>query len=321
MAKSRISPLDLKAARALLAEALPWSPHDYIPGLSTQGDKLLSAERWTRELPADDDLRISIDVPGVGPTAVFAERLPWDSEFFGYGVARMDGVFPLEPPLFRPTADYRPALHALLTAAKRRKIRYLTAFVEPRDLPTLRALGEEGFALIETRYFHHGKVAEPVLRERFPVRRARSEDVPSLAKTAREQVNLYDRFHADPFIDPQAAGRLMERWVEASVDGRMADLVVVPDVNTPTAFASYRYHREHWDRWGVRLVQGMLSAVSPESMGWLKSAAPEIQFHLASIGAEHSFGSTQATNQVILWHAQDAGARFGKCEHVFRKIL
>ena len=257
----------------------------------------------------------------IGRVALFCERLPWDSEFFGYGVARLSAVFPLDAPLHRPVADYAPALEQLLDVARRRNIRYLLAQIDPRDSALLRAVGTLGFSLIETRFYHYGPVIVSELVERLPIRLATPDDIPSLARTARSCVNPFDRFHADPFIDAEAAGRLMEKWIKESVLGRMADLVLVPDMPEPTAFVTYRYHREHWARWKVKLVQGVLSAVSPELMGWMDKLAPEVNHVLHEVGAEYSFGSTQATNRAIIFFAQEAGARFGRCEHIFRIVL
>lgn len=312
---------ELAAVRTTLADSLPWSPHDYIPEISRRGDRLLYAEELTRPLSEAEDLRLRVNDQQSGPLAIFAERLPWDSQFFGYGVARLNGIFPLEPPLHRPEMDLQPAVEALLEEARRREIRYLFANIDPRDLALLRAVGNLGFALIETKYFHHGPLLAPDLSERFPVRKAVLDDIPSLMRTASHTVNQFDRFHADPAIHAADAARLMETWVEQSVLGRFADVTIVPDMPEPTAFVTYRYHQEKWTRWGVNLVQGVLSAVAPDSRGWMGKLAPEINHHLRTIGATYSFGSTQVTNRPIIWFAEEGGGRFGKCEHVFRRLL
>jgi dTDP-4-amino-4,6-dideoxy-D-galactose acyltransferase len=312
---------DLSGVRAVLAEHLPWSPLDFIPGISRRGDRLVYAEQLTAMVQDENDLRFRGELPDGSPVAVLAEILPWDTDFFGYGVARLWGVFPLESPWFRPKADYRAVLEAALHKLTRRGVRYLWTTIDPRDLAMLRALGELGFALIETRYLQHGPIRVPVSYERCPIRLATEADIPTLAKAASQTVNLYDRFHADPFIHDDQAARLMEKWVEQSVRGAMADCVLVPDVPRPGAFVTYKYHRDKWSRWGINLVQGVLSAVSPEFMGWMGKLGPEVNLHLRSVGAEYSYGSTQVTNRSIIWFAQEAGATFGRCEHVFRIVL
>lgn len=322
MAELRPLGEQLSAARTTLGEHLAWSPLDYIPGISKRADRAIYAEQLTAPLPAADDLRYAGEVGGAGHwVGIFAERLPWDSEFFGYGVARLNAVLPLVAPWQRPRDDYRGLLEAWLERARAANIKYVFGTVEPRDLATVRALGELGFALIETRYYHYGEIASPSLTERLPVRQATESDIPSLARAAAHAVNPYDRFHADPFLDPGRVAALMELWVEKSVAGEMADVVIVPDVREPGAFVTYRYHRDKWARWGVNLVQGVLSAVGPEFTGWMGKLGPEVNFHLLGIGARVSYGSTQVTNRAILWFAEEAGARFGRCEYIFRKVL
>lgn len=316
-----LSSADLASLQTLLAQHLPWSPHDYVPGISRKADRAILAEQWTEPWAAADDLRFRLTLPNGGEAVVLCQKLAWDSEFFGYGVARLAGVFHTSTPLVRPADDLRSAVDALITNSRGRSIRYLFAQVDPRDVALLRALGEAGFALIETRYYHYGPVHAPAGHQPLPVREASAADIPSLARAASQTTNPFDRFHADPFIDQAAAARLMERWVEQSVLGKMADLVIVPDVPSPAAFVTYRLHRDKWPRWGVNLVQGVLSAVAPEFMGWMGNLDPEMQSRLATLGATWSFGSTQVTNRAIIWFAQEAGARFGRCEHVLRMVL
>lgn len=307
--------------RRTLAERLRWSPRDFIPRISREADRSIWAEAMTGELSAENDLRFIYHSRRHGSLALLAERLPWDSDFFGFGVARLHGVFPLEKESSERQACWNKPLEKLLKQAQRRDVRYLFALVDPRDTALLRSLGELGFALIETRYYHHGPLVEPPTDERYPVRRAREEDIPSLARTAAERVNPYDRFHADPFIPEKAASELMRRWIEESVAGRMADLVLVPDVESPGAFVTYRFHQVHWKRWKVKLVQGVLSAVSTDFLGWMGKLTPEVNRILLAEGAEYTFGSTQVTNRPIIHFAQEAGARFGRCEHTLRIVL
>lgn len=308
-------------ARQWWSEHLRFSPHDYVDGISRAGDRAFFAEQLTADLPEQDDLRFEANSDEGQPVAVVARRLPWDSDFFGFGVARLEGIFPLSDVDDPGRWNVANALEQLIKSARKRGIAYLFAAVDPRDLGVLRALGETWFALIESRLYHWGPIIVPEMTERFPVRRATLDDLPSLARTARETVNAFDRFHADPFFPRDRVDQLMERWVEESVRGTMADLVVVPDVASPSAFATYRYLKEGWPRWGIHLVQGVLSAVDPAYVGWMGRLGPEVNYHLKCQGATHSFGSTQVTNRSIIWFAQDSGGRMGKAEHIFRKLL
>jgi len=312
-----------KDIRDTLAAHLPWSPVDYVPGISLAGDRRIFADQLTRPLAEEDDLRLVTRLPKLGPVGIFAERLPWDSDFFGFETARLDGVFPLEPPLHRPQADLSAAVGVLLDEARRRKIRYLFAQVDPRDQALLRALGEHRFALLETRLHYHLSV-QIVHYLRLPdhmpqawsgLRTATPDDLPSLKQVARDAVNPYDRFRGDPLLGREAVDRLMETWIEQSVRGNFADLTVVPDVPRPKAFITYRYHKQHWPTWEMHLAQVVLSAVAPEAIGWFASVGPEINRRLRAEGAQHCFGKTQITLGL------DSTTQFGKGEHIFRISL
>lgn len=322
---SELKPLadQYQETREILCERLPWSPLAYVPGVKKAGDRELFAEDLTGPVRAENDLRFIHETPTGQKMAIFAQRLPWDSEFFGYDVARLDGIFPLSEPFNQQTIDVNPALELLLAEVRRRGIKYLFAPVDPRDLSLLRALGDQRFTLLETRIHYHYSVQivhyvrlpdhAPDVWTRF--REATEDDIPSLSQVARNSVNPYDRFHGDPWFAAKDVDRLMSKWVEESVRGNFADLTVVPDVDEPRAFITYRFHKEKWDRWGLNLVQPVLSAVDPEYLGWFTVVGPLLNEHLRDLGAHYAFGKTQITLGL------DSTVHFGKGEHIFRRVF
>lgn len=297
------------------------SPHAFIRGLDADYDRKVMLDQWLRPLDESDDLRFRFDHVGAEHW-VLMERLPWDSEFFGRGMARLNAV--LQPgaatPLRSEVAAAIKALGLALEQARARGVDYVFCPVSPNDLPTIRILGACGFDLIETRCHYQRPLNAPPI-QRFPTRLATAADVPSLARTARSMVNPFDRFHADTAIQEQDADRLMERWVEASIVGGFADATIVPDVDAPEAFCTAKYHREHWAGWGCRLSQPVLSAVAPRHKGWYVKLISELDEHLRNVGAEHSFLITQITNNAVIRSWEKLGYGFGKGEHIFRKLL
>lgn len=312
----------LGALRAALVEHLPWSPHDYVDGLSIPGDREAEVERLLRPLAPEQDLRfVHADRAG-HDEVVLAEILPWDSEFFGYRVARLNAVLSATPPLDPPGADRSSAVSELVRRARTRGVRYLFSTVDPRDVALMRALGASGFSLIETRVHQHRSLVGFAPAERFAIRRARPSDLPLLEQTAREMVNAYDRFHADPFIPPADADRLMSRWVRASVTEGFADATYVPDHSAPEAFCTTRRHEAEWGRWGKHLVQPVvLGAVAPSFKGWYRKLISEICCLLAEEGGEHAYFVTQITNRAALRSVEALGFRIGRGEHIFRIVL
>lgn len=305
-----------------IASAGVVSPHAFIRGLDVDYDRKIMLDQWLRPLEESDDLRFCFTHGDGTERWVLMERLAWDSEFFGRGMARLNAV--LQPgtpsPLRADVSSGVEVIRATLEQARARGVDYVFCPVNPNDLPTIRALSACGFDLIETRCHYHRPLDAPPA-QRYSTRLATADDVPSLAHAARVMVNPFDRFHADPAVSEDYADRLMERWVEASILGGFADATIVPDVDAPEAFCTAKYHREHWAGWGYRLSQPVLSAVAPRHKGWYVKIISELDEHLRSIGAEHSFLITQITNNAVIRSWEKLGYVFGKGEHIFRKLL
>lgn len=284
-------------------------------------DRGLEVARLTRNIAEGDDFRVAHGA-GEHERWVFLERLPWDSEFFGRGIARLGGIFdPTGPVGLRDSTEAAErALRATLDHARERGISYVIANVASDDLPSLRATQAAGFSLVETRAIYHRPLTGPPT-ERYPARRATEADIPSLAEAAATTINPFDRFHADVTIPTDVAGHLMREWVRASVADGFADLTVVPDERDPEAFCTARLHREHWEGWGVRLAQPVLSAVAPRHRGWYVKIISELDEQLRLEGAEHSYLITQVTNNAVIRSWEKLGYRFGKVEYVLRAIL
>lgn len=297
------------------------SPRAFIRELDKDYDLGCHLDRLLGPLDAEDDLRIRCG-SGSDERWVLMERLPWDSAFFSRGMARLNAVVSPGCPVGL-RADVTPSVRAIeqgLVLARERGIDFVTCAVDATDLPQIRALCSSGFDLIETRSHYHMHLdGPPDVRHR--TRLATAADVPSLAKAAREMVNRFDRFHADPAIAPVDADRMMEEWVRVSILEGFADATIVPDVEAPEAFCTAKYHREHWRGWGLRLSQPVLSAVSPSHRGWYVRIISELNEHLRFIGAEHSHLITQITNNAVIRCWEKLGYRFGKGEHMFRKLL
>lgn len=312
---------DRERARHILSKYIPWSPLDFIKEISQEGDKSIFIDKITAEIDPANDLRFIYEVGDKEELAILAEKLPWDSEFFSYGVGKINGIFPLSEPYYRPYADYTAAIETLIKLSREKGIKYLFGNVDSRDLALMRSMGNLGFSLIETRLSYHRDIRNYEYKERFAVRVAKEEDIESLGSAVVIKANIYDRFHSDPFISKRDAERLMHKWVEASINEGFADITMVPDVIKPTAFVTVKFHKENWAKWGIKIVQPVVSAVSNEYKGWYRKLISEVHYYSNGLGAEHIYMTTQAPNYAVLWVWETLGYHFGKCEHVFRIVL
>ncbi len=282
-------------------------------------DRAAHADTLLREIAPADDLRFSFPLAANAEVAVCAERLPWDSKFFGYGVARLQGVFPLSG--YRPDADYTPAVDALTGLARSNGVRYLFAVVDSRDLPTSRALTARGFSLLETRLYYHRTVRNYSHARRFRCRLATAADLPCLTAVARSVDNPFDRFNADPFIAKDDAVRLMETWIRASLVEGFADATVIPDTSNPAAFVTLKYHKDKAAIWDMSIAQLVLAMASPRSGTGFVGVLSEAFYHLKELGFDHVVCSTQITNRSAIRAAEHLGLKCGKSEYVFRLLL
>jgi hypothetical protein len=307
---------DCLRLRPIIANTLQWAPFDFLPDTEPfrQVEREEIAENWTRMLDPGDDFR---GLDRDSEAAIFAERLPWDSRFFGYDIVRLNGVYAPTP-----SGIGIEMLQSWLTLLRERQVKYVFALVYPEELAFMRALTGVGFSLVETRQTFYQRTVDLPPPEDHPVRLATAADIDSLSKTAREMINPYDRFHADPFIAPADADRMMETWVRASIETGFADFVVVPDVHEPRAFCTVKNHRDHWDRWQLKLAQPVvLGAVDPLFKGWYRILIDASSRMLAQQGAEVLFWKTQLTNRAAIRTAEKLGYRSGRAEHVFSIVL
>lgn len=316
------SPSGLRAElRSGLDGRLARSPLDFIREMDPAGDRSMWLDELTRPLAPEHDLTFVADLEDVGPTAVFAQVLPWDTGFFGFTVARLDAVMPLGDPGYQVLASLGGAVDRLLEVCRERGVRYVFAPVDARDVALARALTGRGFELLENRLYFHGDLTAYGHQERYGVRLANVGDVGVLGDVAAQTVNPYDRFHADPLLFGERADRLMRRWVEASICDGFADATLVPDVEEPGAFVTVKYHKERWDSWGLRIGQPVVGAVSASFRGWYLKLISEVCHHLRSAGAEHVYLISQTTNNAVLRCWEKLGFRYGKNEVVVRKVL
>ena len=306
---------------SVLLDSMPWSPFDFIKGISIEGDRSIHVASLLRRLDPGDDLRIACPIAGDTEVAVCAEHLPWDSKFFGYGIARLNGIFPLRRDGYRHDADYTPAVDALTALAKSRGIRYLFAVIDSRDLPTTRALTARGFSLIETRLFFHLSLRTYHYPRRFRCRLATAADVEALTALARTVENPYDRFNADPFIDKADVARLMETWIRVSLLNGYADATFITDSADPGALCTVKYHQDKSATWKTSIGQLMLALAAPRVGNGFLGVISELNYYMKDLGIDHVVYSTQIANRGIGRVGQHLGFKYGKGEYVLRLLL
>jgi len=156
--------------------------------------------------------------------------LSWDSEQLGIAAARVDYLV--------ATGAYEQQrlikdklLESVLGVARDRGIWHLSARVDASDLSSLHAYEEAGFITVdgiltfacELSAAHSSPAATD-----FAIRLATAADADATGELARNAYE-FDRFHADPFINPHRADELHATWLQNSCKGLAADAVLVAE--------------------------------------------------------------------------------------------
>lgn len=150
------------------------------------------------------------------------ESLPWDSEFFGVPIGRVDlDRVPVED-LATMEAEARDAGVLCL---------YGSLAPEP-DAPTL-DVQRQGYRFVEAATLFSLRTTEPLIPrpEGIEVREGTVADLPALADTVA-RLAPWSRYAVDPRFGLEAAERLQARWIERAAEcttGERALLVAEDD--------------------------------------------------------------------------------------------
>jgi dTDP-4-amino-4,6-dideoxy-D-galactose acyltransferase len=191
--------------------------------------------------------------------------LDWDTEFFGFPIARV-----LERRLDEPTAD---AIDAWCAA---HGIRCLYFLADPEDRGTARIASERGFRHVDDRVLlTHTLEGLDGTGERAEIRAARREDVERLTEIA--SVSHTDtRFFADPGFPRDRCAEMYERWVANAVADQCRPVHVPVIEGRPVGYQVIQPPGdERVGRLEILAIaeeargEGIASQLLRDSLGWL----------------------------------------------------
>lgn len=163
------------------------------------------------------------------------ELLEWDTQFFGYRIARVVG--------HQLDAS---TLNDVLAYCKSNRIDLLYFLADPTDLCTTWLAEEAGFHMVDIRVELEREVDRQTFsdetlyprRKEIDVREAYSEDIDYLQKISR-RMYLDSRFYYDPILHSRA-DELYATWIKKSVEG-LDDVVIVATMEEqPVGYISVR---------------------------------------------------------------------------------
>lgn len=240
-------------------------------------------------------------------------KLEWDSNYFNIN------TYKLQFCLYEHNdADIlKLALSKVLKQLP--KPYYLFGEIPSEDLTVIQALGMNSFKLVETRLNYYCDVSKLTNPERYPVRKATSNDIPNLRRVAMNMRNDYDRVHAEKIYSEEKADEFLATYIEECVKG-FTDVVLLPDAkDLPSdSFFAANYQKDQWEKIGAKVSKFIVSAVSADTnRGWYRALITEMTHHLKDIGAEYIIMNTQTTNRAVLHVFETIGNKYGKTSHIF----
>jgi dTDP-4-amino-4,6-dideoxy-D-galactose acyltransferase len=183
------------------------------------------------------------------------ESLPWDSQFFGFSVARVR------------SREMDPASARQVDAWCRRVgVSCLYFLARADDASTTRAAEEAGYRLVDVRITLERELtaADQGRFETAGLRHARPDDAGVLGETAR--VSHRDtRFHYDANIPLAKSDALYQRWIEVSLEGYADAVLVAQDDQGATGYVSC--HRNDAERCGTIGLVGVVERARGRSVG------------------------------------------------------
>ena len=151
------------------------------------------------------------------------EFLEWDTQFFGFRIARI-------------TADILSTeeLSSVLHWCRAERIRCLYWLVAIGERSAIQMAEEHRFALVDIRVTLEMK-PKPTQRRSTRVRLAREDDLPTLLRIAGS-AHTDSRFYSDPNFPRERCDELYRVWVEKSVKGYAERVLVAEEENGPAGY-------------------------------------------------------------------------------------
>ncbi len=149
--------------------------------------------------------------------------LPWDSEFFGFPIARL------------PVDKMTPAIaKAAIEWARTERVRCIYFRAASGDPATLATAQEYGFRMVDVRMeFKHSLKSTPDRLESPQGITIREGDINDLDVLEEIAAHSYSdsRFYCDSGFPPQKSSELYRIWLRRSLSGEIADFTLVGVLN------------------------------------------------------------------------------------------
>ncbi len=138
-----------------------------------------------------------------------------------------------------------------------------------------------------------------------------------IRSVSEKNINVYDRFHADPYFTKEIADRFLGEYAYQCVLG-YTDIVLIPSGKDiiPAAFIAISNIEKDASILGEKIARIVLTAVDPICRGWHLKLCSEALYFAKNRGARWMFMTTQSTNTAVFKTCHKLGFYVGSTEHI-----
>lgn len=254
---------------------------------------------------------------------VVAHPLPWDSQFFGIPMARIDYMIHSAD---APRALVEATLDATLDACRQAALPHLTARVDVEDIEAVDLLERRGFRLMDalvTYRMRPRKEPPKDVREVGVIRDFEPRDAEEVLDITREAFQGYvGRFQHDQHIPRDRAEAFYFEWAKKCMSRDMADKLLV-SVNSDSRLIGYLFFRRREPAssvGGIPILGGGLGACRRDSPGAYAGLIREATIWSHEQGGIGEY-QTQNYNFPVIRVYEAAGAGYVRAEYTLHAWL
>jgi len=250
-----------------LAECQNFYPYDYIRGIDKSA-YISYIYSDIQSLIKRDTVSIFCAFDSTDKVCGFilAEQLHWDSEIFGFPCARIHYLLAEENEIAYWIK--KNLLTEVVLWAKEHHVKFMDIYSHPLDFSRVKAIVENGFALIATHIHHVWDFRTGFKLEHkitVPIRPATKEDMDNLVNIDFSIFPRYSRFYLDEKL--MATGKvpvMFKHWLKNSLLGIRAKGVWIVEMdNQIVGYITSVEDERTKDTLGIRITKGDMVGVLP----------------------------------------------------------
>jgi len=234
--------------------------------------------------------------------------LPWDSDFFGCRIARVDA-----------SCFGAQSAQSLLATARSEGIDCLYLLIDAGSTEQAHAAARSGFELVDVRVTR--EIEAPASEAfSFPenVGLCQPEDLPHLRAIARDS-HQDSRFYYDPSFPNERCDDLYETWIENSCNGGAAGVVVARSGGAAVGYVTCEIPEEGLGNLGLvavargaggqghggRMVRGALGWLGAQGCARIQVVTQARNVNAARLYEAHGFRTIRVESSYHLWLSRE----------------